>query len=191
MSYLIDTKFVSVHKPSLQEKIFFLVSGIITSVPLTLFVNMFTDSLCITLPFLYAQICSIVIFAPIIEEFAKIYPLFYRHGESERSLFVLGFLVGFGFGFAEFILYVLVYNQLWFVRLPAIFFHASSTSIIAYGIKTNRSWLFYLVAVGLHFIINFVALFPVLWWISSIALFIAYYLSWYLNKKTLESEKSA
>jgi hypothetical protein len=189
MSYLIDTKFVSVHKPSLREKIFFLVSGIITSVPLTLFVNMFTDSLCITLPFLYAQICSIVIFAPIIEEFAKVYPLFYRHGESERSLFVLGFLVGFGFGFAEFLLYVFVYNQLWFVRLPAIFFHAASTSIIAYGIKTNRSWLFYLVAVGLHFIINFVALFPVLWWISSIALFIAYYLSWYFNKKTLESEK--
>ena len=141
------------------------------------------------MPLLYAQICSIAIFTPFIEEFAKAYPLFYRHGESVRSLFLLGFLVGFGFGFAEFLLYVLVYNQLWFVRVPAVFFHAASTSIVAYGIRASRSWLFYLVAVVLHFAVNFAALFPFLWWITMIALFIAYYLSWYLNRITSGSEE--
>ena len=110
-----------IHKPSFQEKLFFFLSGIITSVPITLFVNMFTDSLCVVLPIFYAQICSIAIFTPFIEEFAKAYPLFYRHGESVRSIFSLGFLVGLGFGFAEFILYVFIYNSPWFVRLPGLF----------------------------------------------------------------------
>ena len=189
MKSINGTKSISIHKPSVQEKLFFFISGIVTSVPLTFFVNIFTDSLCVTLPFLYAQICSIVIFTPFIEEFAKAYPLFYRHGESERSLFVLGFLVGFGFGLAEFLLYVFVYNQLWFVRIPGIFFHAASTSIVAYGIRTNRSWQFFLVAVGLHFAINFAALFTFFWWITSVALFIVFYVSWYLNKITIEAEK--
>lgn len=176
---------VSVHKPGFQEKMFFFISGIITSVPLTLFANLFTDSLCVALPFFYAQICSIAIFTPFIEEFAKAYPLFYRHGESVRSLFVLGFLVGLGFGVAEFILYVFVYNQPFFARLPGIFFHASSTSIVAYGIRTGKSWLFYLIAVGLHFAINFTAFIPSLWVISTIAFMMAYYLTWYINKQTL------
>ena len=178
---------VSIHKPGLQEKMFFFFSGIVTSVPLTLFVNLFTDSLCVALPFFYAQICSIVIFTPFIEEFAKAYPLFYRHGESVRSLFLLGFLVGLGFGFAEFLLYVFAYNQPWFVRLPGLFFHASSTSIVAHGIRTGRSWLFYFVAVSLHFAINFASLIPSLWMISTIAFSITYYLSWYLNRQTSDS----
>lgn len=174
------------HRPDTNEKLFFFISGIVTSVPLTLFVNLFTDSLCVTLPIFYAQICSIAVFTPFIEEFAKAYPLFYRHGESVRSLFSLGFLVGLGFGFAEFALYVFVYNQPFFVRLPGVFFHASSTSIVAYGIRTGRAWLFYLIAVVLHFAINFAALIPSLWMLTLLAFFIAYYLSWYLNRKTLE-----
>ena len=179
-----DINSVFVHRPSLQEKLFFFISGIVMSVPLTLFVNLFTDSLCLALPFFYAQICSIAIFTPFIEEFAKAYPLLYRHGESERSLFLLGFLVGLGFGFTEFLLYVFAYNQPWFIRLPGIFFHASSTSIVAYGIRTGRSLLYYLVAVGLHFAINFAALISSFWVLATIALFIAYYLSWYLNRKS-------
>lgn len=177
----------SIHNPSLEEKMFFFISGIVTSVPLTLFVNLFTDSLCVTLPFFYAQICSIAIFTPFVEEFAKAYPLFYRHGESVRSLFSLGFLVGLGFGFAEFILYIFVYNQPWFVRLPGLFFHASSTSIVAYGIRTGRPLLFYLIVVGLHFAINFTALIPSLWILMALGFFVAYYLSWYLNKQTTKT----
>ena len=171
----------SLHRPGLQEKLFFFISGILTSVPLTLFANGFTDSLCLSLPFLYAQICSIAIFTPFIEEFAKAYPLFYRHGENVKSLFSLGFLVGLGFGFAEFILYVFVYSFPWFVRLHGLFFHAASTSIVAYGIQTRKSWLFYLIAVGLHFAINFVSIIG-LWALTAIPLFFAYFLSWYLKR---------
>jgi len=179
-------KSFSVHRPDLQEKLFFLISGIVTSIPLTLFVNLFADSLCVTLPFFYAQICSIALFTPFIEEFAKAYPLFYRHGESKRSLFVLGFFVGLGFGMAEFVLYVFVYGQPWFARVPGLFFHAASTSIVAYGIRTGRAWMFYLVAVGLHFTINFAALIPSLWVLTTVSFSITYYLSWYLNRKTSE-----
>ena len=93
----INRTIIAVHKPSLQEKIFFLFSGILTSVPLTLFVGTFTDSLCVVLHFVYANVCSIAIFTPFVEEFAKAYPLFYRHNETTKSLFTLGFLVGLGF----------------------------------------------------------------------------------------------
>ena len=86
---------IVVHRPDIQEKLFFLLSGIITSVPFTLFVGSFTDSICITLPMFYAQICSVAVFTPFIEEFAKAFPLFYRHGETTRSLFILGFIVNF------------------------------------------------------------------------------------------------
>ncbi|MEJ2240559.1 MAG: PrsW family glutamic-type intramembrane protease [Candidatus Bathyarchaeota archaeon] len=128
---------VIVHRPDLQEKLFFLLSGIITSVPLTLFVGTFTDSLCISLPMFYSQICSVAFFTPFIEEFSKAFPLFYRHCETTRSLFTLGFVVGLGFGFTEFLLYVFALGQPIFVRLPAIFFHAATTSITAYGLILN------------------------------------------------------
>ena len=46
--------------------------------------------------------------APFIEELAKVFPLFYRHGETERSIVMLGILIGLGFGITEFVLYVAV-----------------------------------------------------------------------------------
>jgi len=88
------------YKLSLREKFFFFISGIIISVPFTLFFSKFADYLCIIMPLLYASICSTAVFTPLIEEFAKAYPLFYRHCETERSLFTLGFFVGLGFGFS-------------------------------------------------------------------------------------------
>jgi RsiW-degrading membrane proteinase PrsW (M82 family) len=178
---------VSVHRPSLKEKLFFFLSGILTSVPLTLFVGTFTDSLCISLPLFYSQICSIAIFTPFVEEFAKAYPLFYRHGETTRSLFSLGFIVGLGFGFTEFILYVFALNQPILVRLPGIFFHAASTSITAYGIGNHKPLPFYLIAVGLHFVINFSTLFDYGLVIGPAAIAFTYYLSWRLYKKTSET----
>ena len=179
---------IVVHRPDIQEKLFFLLSGIITSVPFTLFVGSFTDSICITLPMFYAQICSVAVFTPFIEEFAKAFPLFYRHGETTRSIFVLGFIVGLGFGFTEFLLYVFVLGQSIFVRLPAIFFHAATTSITAYGIGTNRIWFFYLIAVGLHFVINISALLESFWIIvGPVALSVAYLLAWYLYNRTTEN----
>ena len=178
---------VPVHRPSLKEKLFFFLSGILTSVPLTLFVGTFTDSLCISLPLFYSQICSIAIFTPFVEEFAKAYPLFYRHGETTRSLFSLGFIVGLGFGFTEFILYVFALNQPILVRLPGIFFHAASTSITAYGIGNHKPLPFYLTAVGLHFVINFSTLFDYGLIIGPAAIVFTYYLSWRLYKRTSET----
>ena len=117
------------HRLGLTEKLFFFISGILTSIPLALFVSTLTDQLCVVLPISYASLCSIVILAPFVEECAKAYPLFYRHGETERSILTLGFLVGLGFGISEFLLYILAFDAAVLMRLPGIFFHRTSTSI--------------------------------------------------------------
>ena len=44
-----------------------------------------------------------VVLVPFVKELAKVYPLFYMHGEIERSLVTLGLLTGLGFGEAEFV----------------------------------------------------------------------------------------
>lgn len=175
------------HRPGLREKVFFLVSGIVVSVPLTLFVSGFSDSLCVLMPILYANVCSIAIVAPLVEEFAKAYPLFYRHGETQRSIFTLGFLVGLGFGISEFLVYVLTLGAPVYVRLSGILFHATSTSITAYGIGTKRTVWFYLVAVALHFSNNFAALFGLPWALVGPAVVVlAFLLSWRLYRRTSE-----
>lgn len=43
-------------------------------------------------------------------------------------------------------------------RLPGLFFHPASTSITAYGIATKRPFLFYMIAVALHFSNNYLIL---------------------------------
>ena len=122
-----------------------------------------------------------------IEEFAKAYPLFYRHGETERSLFKLGFLVGLGFGVAEFLSYVLVVGAPIPVRLPGMVFHAASTSITVYGITRNKPKRFYMIAVALHFLNNFSALFGIWWFIGGItAISVAYILCFLLYRRTSE-----
>lgn len=174
------------HKPDLRERFFFFISGVIISVPFTLFVGTFTRALCTLISLFFASICSIAIFTPFIEEFGKAYPLFYRHGETERSIFTLGFLVGLGFGISEFFLYILVLGAPIPLRLPGLFFHAASTSITAYGIATKRATRFYLIAVALHALNNFSAFFGLFWFIGGVsAVAITYYLSWRLFKKTI------
>jgi RsiW-degrading membrane proteinase PrsW (M82 family) len=49
------------------------------------------------LPSFEAEVLVIAVLAPLIEESAKAYPLFYRHGESQKSSWTMGLLVGFGF----------------------------------------------------------------------------------------------
>jgi len=148
---------IAVHRPSLKEKLFFLISGMVSSVPLTLFVNQFANSLLSSLSLFYAVLLSVVILSPFVEEFAKAFPLLYRHGETERSILTLGLLVGLGFGFVELLLYVFVLGVPFVYRLGGIVFHAASTSITAYGIATRRAALFYLISVALHFSNNLVA----------------------------------
>lgn len=175
------------HRPGLREKVFFLVSGIVVSVPLTLFINGFSDSLCVLMPILYARVCSTAIAAPLVEEFAKAYPLFYRHGETQRSIFTLGFLVGLGFGISEFLVYVLTLGAPVYVRLSGILFHATSTSITAYGIGTRRTLWFYLVAVALHLSNNFAALSGSPWFLVGPAVVVfTFLLSWRLYRRTSE-----
>ena len=88
-------KGTKMHKPSPNEKLFFFLSGVIVSVPFTLFFSQLSNYICVVLPVFYANLCSIAVITPFVEEFAKAYPLFYRHGESERSIF---HLVCFRFG---------------------------------------------------------------------------------------------
>ncbi len=182
-----DKVIIPLHKPGLKEKIFFCFSGLIVSIPITIFVNAFSSHLCFLLPLFYFEVCTSAIFAPFIEEFAKAYPLFYRHGETEKSILLLGFLTGLGFGITEFFLYVLGSDASVFIRFPAIFFHASSTSITAYGIATKRPVLFYLIAVALHISNNFLAVTGPLWMIGGpAAVLVTYYLAWYFYIRTDE-----
>jgi RsiW-degrading membrane proteinase PrsW (M82 family) len=148
---------MSVHKPDVKEKIFFFISGLLVSVPFTLFFSDFTDSFCIVLPMFYAEVCSTVLFAPFIEEFAKVFPLYYRHGETERSIMTLAVLTGLGFGATEFILYVFTLGAPPIPRVPGLIFHASSAGITAYGIAKKKPLRFYLIAVSLHLANNLFA----------------------------------
>jgi hypothetical protein len=177
-----------VHKPDVKEKIFFFLSGLLVSVPFTLFFSGFTDTLCVALPQFLGSLCSTVLFAPFIEEFAKVFPLFYRHGETQRSLVNLAILTGLGFGTTEFVLYVLVLGASPVARVPGVIFHASSASITAYGIALKKPVVFYLIAVSLHLANNFFVLLanalsfvPVL-----TVLVIAYFLAWRLYNQTSE-----
>ena len=149
---------VSVHKPNVKEKIFFFISGLLVSVPFTLFFSDFADSLCFVLPLFFAEVCSVVIFAPFIEEFAKVFPLYYRHGETERSIMTLAVLTGLGFGVTELVLYVFTLEAPFISGVPGLIFHASSAGITAYGIAKKKPLLFYLVAVSLHLANNLFAL---------------------------------
>src|SRR5512136_1070509 len=140
----------------MREQFFFFTSGIVMSIPLTILAEQLSDSLVsISVPELYATLLSLAVIAPFIEEFAKAYPLFYRHGETQRSILLLGFLTGLGFGILEFFLYVFIYSQPVLTRLPVIFFHATNTSITAYGIAVKKPVKFYLLAFALHSLINF------------------------------------
>ena len=70
-----------------------------------------------------------MLLAPFIVEFAKVFPLFYRHAENERYLLNLGVLTGFGFGITEFMLYTFVLGAPLFSRLSGVAFHSASTGI--------------------------------------------------------------
>jgi len=185
-----EKAFLSVHKPDLKEKIFFLLAGLLVSVPFTIFFSDFSNSLCDFMPILFAQLCSVVLLAPFIEEFAKVFPLLYRHGENERSLMTLGVLTGLGFGITEFILYTFVLGAPLFSRLPGLIFHSASAGITTYGIIKNQPFRFYIFSVTLHSINNVVSIFstslPILIPIAIINLVLSYYSFWHFYNKTSE-----
>ena len=182
-----NKKVITIHRPDLREKIFFFLSGMIISIPFTLYVGKLTKQLCQIMPMFYATLCSTAIFTPFVEEFAKAYPLFYRHGETEKSIFTLGCIGGLGFGIAEFFIYILQLGAQINIRLTLIFFHTASTSITAYGIAKKRPVWPYLIAVTLHLINNLSAIFNLLWLMSGYPILsVTLLLSWYLYQKTSE-----
>lgn len=174
------------HRPSLKERLFFFSSGVIVSIPLAVFFESLAGFFPSSLPEPYAGVLAIGVLAPIIEEFGKAYPLFYRHGETKKSIITLGFLVGLGFGITEFLEYVLILGVPIIFRLSGIFFHAASTSIVAYGVANKKSATFYLVAVALHFSNNVAALFDPFQYLVPMIFLLTVFLSWYLYQKTPE-----
>lgn len=176
---------IRIHKPRSRELLFFLLSGAIVSVPLTLFIEQFANPFLVGLSAVDITLLTVAIFAPFIEEFSKIFPLFYRHGETQRSIFNLALFVGLGFGIVEFFTYVLTIGpQIIPDRIPGLLFHPASTSISAYGIATKRPLPFYVAAVSLHFANNLLAVtLPPLFPTSIIILGIALIASWRLHDK--------
>ncbi len=141
---------IPLHKPSRRELVFFFVSGILVSLPFAFFFeNLYPSQFSVAL--------LVIVLAPFIEELAKVFPLFYRHGETERSLVTLGLLTGLGFGIAEFTEYVVFIGVPPIARLPGVIFHASSATITAYGIAKKNPLPYYLLAVGLHIANNLFA----------------------------------
>ena len=180
---------IRVHRPSTSEFLFFLLSGAIVSVPLTLFLTQYFGTPLLTgLSIFDITLISVTIFAPLIEEFSKVFPLFYRHGETQRSIFTLAIFVGLGFGVVEFLTYAITYGaQIIPARIPGLFFHPASTSIAAYGIATRRPLPFYFAAVSLHFANNFLTILaPAIIPSSVIVLAIAVFASWHLYDRTKE-----
>lgn len=173
-----DSPHFPFHKPGIREKTFFLISGALVSVPFTLFFAQFYSLLPI--------IWSAVVFAPFVEELSKVYPLFYRHGETQRSLVVLGVLVGLGFGITELILYVVVFGAPFVSRLPGVIFHASSAGIAAFGIAKKNPLPYFLLSVLLHLINNLVTfsgILPLSLLVQIVVLISAYLLVWHFYHK--------
>jgi hypothetical protein len=89
----------------------------------------------------------------------------------------------------EFIFYVFFFGAPIIPRLFAVIFHASSTSITAFGIAKNRFLIFYAIAIFLHFSNNFLAIMGSPWIYGSVAVaIVAFSLSLFLRFKT-SSEK--
>ncbi len=178
---------IPIHRPNLKEMFFFFICGVIMSVPITLFISSLADPLLSGLAPFLSLLVSVAFLAPFIEEFSKIFPLYYRHGETQRSIMNLALAVGFGFGLVEMILYLAAGAGIP-ERLPGVVFHPASASISAYGIATKRPVPFYLLAVGLHFSNNFldeISPFPLS--TSVIIVAITVWIAWSLHRKTKET----
>ena len=178
---------IPLHRPGLSEKLFFLTSGAIISIPFAFFFESLPQGfLPSSLPPFYADVLYLGVLAPVIEELGKAYPLFFRHGENQRSIITLGALVGLGFGFVEFLEYVLLLGVPVIFRVPGLIFHPASTSVTAYGIANKKSARFYLVAVALHLSSNLASIFEPLQSLIFPIVILTFLLALYLYQKTPE-----
>ena len=168
---------IPIHKPSSRELMFFFISGVVVSVPMAVFFES-------VIP-LVPTIISVAVLAPFIEELAKVFPLFYRHGETERSIVTLGVLTGVGFGISELVEYVALLHVPLIVRIPAVIFHASSAAITAFGIAKKNPLPYYLISVTLHATNNVFAVIALPFGIFGglLVLIIAYYLAYHFYSR--------
>jgi len=173
---------IPIHKPSNRELVFFFISGIVVSVPMAFFFEN-------VIPFVPA-IISVSVFAPFIEELAKVFPLFYRHGETERSIVTLGVLMGLGFGISELAEYVVLLHVPLIVRIPAAIFHASSAAITAFGIAKKNPLRYYLISVTLHATNNFFAVtaLPIGIFVELLVVIVAYFLAYDFYRRASEEK---
>lgn len=139
---------IPIHKPNRRELIFFFASGILVSIPFAAFFESFVPVGG------FSAVLLLVVFAPPIEELSKVFPLFYRHGETERSIVTLGLLIGLGFGTAEFFEYIFLAGAPVIGSIPHLIFHASSATITSYGIAKKNPIPYYILAVSLHMTSN-------------------------------------
>jgi len=145
----------------LGKKAFFFLSGVLISIPLTIHYRKFVEPLFYKIPLFRGQRWILIepirkaLFTPLLEEFAKAYPILNRRDDKDRSLVTLGFLVGLGFGIAESFMYISRGDASIITRvlLPSLF-HAASTAIVAYGIAKDRPIRSYLASVTLHSLHN-------------------------------------
>jgi len=153
------------------ERLFFFAAGILVGVPNAVLFEYVSH--------LWFTVFGIATFvAPFVEEFSKACTLFYRYERPGNILVRDGLLAGLGFGIAEFFFYVQA-GVPFFLRLPAIGFHAAGTGIVAYGIYKRKTLKYYLLAVGLHLTNNLFAALGNLWLIGGVAATIsAYSLAW-------------
>jgi RsiW-degrading membrane proteinase PrsW (M82 family) len=149
---------VPIHRPRNREIVFFFFCGVIMSISITFFISALLAAPLVGLPALLAEIIFVAVFPGFIEEFSKIFPLYYRHGETQRSILNLAIMVGLGFAIVELLEYVLFFDASIIVRIPGLFFHPATTAISAYGIVTRRPIPFYLLAAALHFSTNFLGI---------------------------------
>ena len=181
-------KTIKIHKPDVDEKVFFFGMGVTISVPLTLFVYQYTDLLLVGLDPFLVSFFSRVIFAPFVEEFSKAYPLFYRHGETERTIVDLSLIVGLGFGIVEFLTYIFVLDVPLIFRIPGVLFHPASTAIIGYGIAKKRPIPYYLIAVMLHLANNYISLTVINPLMGSVLVVsVTVFIAWWLRKDTKDN----
>lgn len=183
-----ETCTIPIHKPKNSEMAFFFACGIVMSIPLTIVTASLADTLLTGLDTLSATLISTAFFAPFIEEFSKVLPLYYRHGETQRSILNLAIMVGLAFGIVELLEYVFLFGTPVVFRLPGLLFHPSSTAVAAYGIATKRPVPFYALAVALHFSANFLAvIYPFPFSASILIVALAVYLGWTFYGRTKET----
>lgn len=179
------TKKMSNSSGNMNNYLSFFIQGLIGSAILTLIFESLARSFLVD--FFRTEVAGfilLVIVAPIVEEYFKIYPLLRRKNENKASIIIYGFFIGLGFGLSEFFIYVFVANVPFLIRLPGLFFHAASASIAANGIVRGDLMKYYLIAVFLHAMVNFFAELGEVWILGGLgSVIITYILAYYYYKQ--------